>query len=576
MSKTGIKRGRKPAVTLLDPNHIVGVNITEEDLQLFRLAITRHYHTRKKNPLKYAYDRMIYEFYNIGYVYENGIKVPILPPSETLPRFEQFKYYYYKERKVRESLKKRYGERNFNLTKRSATGNASARAFGPGSEYEIDATIGNYHLVHSLNRLNIGKPIVYYVKDVFSRLVAGFSVGMNHMSWRTGIIALENASTNKADYCAQFGINMTIEEWPSLYLPRRLLADRGEFESDYVEDCIENLGVAISNTPPYRGDFKPFVEHFRIMDNRARMVPGRVEKGVPERGEKDYRLDAKLSLEAYTQIIIYLIREYNHSILPDYPLDQDMVKAGLVPTPINLWNWGMKHRYVGLHDKPKDIIRLNLLPDGVASVTYDRGIYFRKMGLGYTCKMAIEEGWFEKARNSGVWTIKIKYDPRNLDYIYLPGVDGLNFIKCDLLPQYHQHFKGLSEREVEILHISERANIQQSQTERQALKSETFAAIDPIIDKETKITDALRDPDLSKAEIFRMTDENRLDQKSKSQVIWKLGEEAEVKANRKVVPFRQEEPNDQATDKLVSKEEEDEIFALLKKEIDRRKKDETN
>ena len=68
------------------------------------------------------------------------------------------------------------------------------------------------------------------------------------------------------------------------------------------------------------------------MDNRARMVPGRVEKGVPERGEKDYRLDAKLSLEAYTQIIIYLIREYNHSILPDYPLDQDMVKAGLVPT----------------------------------------------------------------------------------------------------------------------------------------------------------------------------------------------------------------------------------------------------
>ena len=210
---------------------------------------------------------MIYEFYNIGYVYENGIKVPILPPSETLPRFEQFKYYYYKE--IRESLKKRYGERNFNLTKRSATGNASARAFGPGSEYEIDATIGNYHLVHSLNRLNIGKPIVYYVKDVFSRLVAGFSVGMNHMSWRTGIIALENASTNKADYCAQFGINMTIEEWPSLYLPRRLLADRGEFESDYVEDCIENLGLFLILRLIEEILNHLLSKDFRIMDNRS-------------------------------------------------------------------------------------------------------------------------------------------------------------------------------------------------------------------------------------------------------------------------------------------------------------------
>ena len=167
------------------------------------------------------------------------------------------------------------------------------------------------------------------------------------------------------------------------------------------------------------------------------------------------------------------------------------------------------------------------------------------MGLGYTCKMAIEEGWFEKARNSGVWTIKIKYDPRNLDYIYLPGVDGLNFIKCDLLPQYHQHFKGLSERKLKYS-ISLNGLIYNRVRLSEALKSETFAAIDPIIDKETKITDALRDPDLSKAEIFRMTDENRLDQKSKSQVIWKLGEEAEVKANRKVVPFRQEEPNDQA------------------------------
>ncbi|WP_219834242.1 Mu transposase C-terminal domain-containing protein [Paenibacillus sp. R14(2021)] len=569
-SKTGIKRGRKSAITLLDPTRVVGVNITEEDLQLFRIAIARHYHTRKRNPLKYAYDRMIDELYNIGYFYENGIKKPVLPPSGQLPRFEQFKYYYYKERKVKEALKKRFGERNFNLRMRAATGNATERAHGPGFEYEIDATIGTFHLVHSLNRLNVGKPITYYSKDVFSRLVSGFSIGFENISWRTAIISLENASVDKVKFCADYGIEITSEEWPSLYLPRRLLADRGEFESDYVEDLIENLGVDVSNTPPYRGDFKPFIEqHFRIMDSRARpMLPGGVEKGVPERGEKDHRLDAKLSLEAYIQIMILLIREYNHSILPDYPMDQDMVRAGLVPTPINLWNWGMKHRYVGLHSKPEDIIRLNLLPNAVASVTYDKGIYFRKLKLGYTCDKAIEEGWFEKARNRGAWRLKITYDPRNDNHIYIPDKDGLGFIKCNLLPQYAKHFGGLSEREVEILHIAERANIQESMTVQKDLKANTIAEVSKIIENETKITDALRDPDLSKAELIRQTDENRLDQKARSQVVWELGE---VGAEPKgvVIPFR-------GMNQVERKDDDDEIYNILMSEINRRNTNETS
>jgi putative transposase len=581
-SKTGIKRGRKPAVTVLDPENIVGVNITEEDLQLFRLAIKRHYHTRKKNPLIYVYNRMLNEFYNIGYVYKDGVKVPVLPPSEILPRFEQFKYYYYKERKLKDTLIKRFGERNYNLNKRPATGNATARAFGPGAEYEIDATIGNFHLIHSLNRLNIGKPITYYVKDVYSRLVAGVSIGLNNISFREGIVSLENASTDKVEFCKQYGITMSAEEWPSRYLPRRLLADRGEFESNYVEDCIENLGVNVSNTPPYRGDFKPFVEqHFRIMDNRTRpLVPGGVEKSVPERGEKDYRLDAKLSIEAYTQIIIHLIREYNHTILTDYPMDQDMVREGLVPTPINLWNWGMKHRYVGLNDKPKDIIRLNLLPNASASVTFDNGIYFRKWRAGYTCDVAKNNGWFEKARNSGSWSVKITYDPRSVNHIYLPEPDGSGFIKCELLPQYAQHFGNLCERELEILQISERANVQLSQTEQQGIKSETLANIDNIIESETKLTDAIRDPDLSRAAIIRQTAENRMDQKNRSQVIWELGKEEEnkIETDGKVIPFRRDQVDEHNTDKVLMQGggENDDIYELLMNEIKRRNDDEEN
>jgi len=576
-STTGIKRGRKSAITLLDPERIVGVNISEEDRQIFRVAIIKYYHTRKKNPLQYAYDRMIPEFYNKGCVIENGVEVPILPPSEELPRFEQFKYYYYKERSVKEALKKRYGERNYNLTKRAATGNATSKASGPGSEYEIDATIGNYHLVHTLNRRNIGRPVTYTCKDVFSRLVTGFHIGINNISWRSAIIALENASTDKVEFCARYGINITSEEWPSLYLPRRLLADRGEFESNYVEDLIENLGVVVSNTPPYRGDFKPFVEqYFRTLDRRqAPHVPGYVEDGVPERGEKDYRMDAKFALDAYIQINILIINAYNHSILPDYPMDQDMVRAGLVPTPINLWNWGMKHRYVGLHDKPSDLIKLNLLPNATASVTYDKGIYFKKRKLGYTCNLAEENHWYEKARNRGVWPVKITYDPRNLNHIYLPDVNGLGFTKCDLLPQYAQHYGNMSEREVEVLQVIERANIQEEQTVQQAMSSTNFAKIDALVEKETQLTDSLRDQDLSRAEMIRQTNANRKDQLSISQTSWELGG-----GGSKTKPFNEEDSvgyqSDDNDDSCINEDEDGDIYKLLNLDIQRRSGNEAN
>jgi hypothetical protein len=37
----------------------------------------------------------------------------------------------------------------------------------------------------------------------------------------------------------------------------------------------------------------------------------------------------------------------------------------------------------------------------------------------YTCARAINERWFDRARLRGQWTIKVAYDPSNLDLVYL-------------------------------------------------------------------------------------------------------------------------------------------------------------
>lgn len=544
-SKTGMKRGRKPSILRVLPQKELGVNVDEEMKKIFRLAIKLHYTNTRKNPLKFAYDRMIEQFFHIGYENKDNMDVPVIPPIEELPTLGQFKYYYYKDRNLKEDLLKREGERNFQLKNRAAIGNAGLRANGPGAVYEIDATIGDFQLVHSINRKPIGKPIIYFVKDVFSRMVSGLYIGTENPSWVGGMLAFENASTDKVEFCKEFGINITSEEWPCMHLPRSFTADRGEFEGYNADRLTNMLGVRADNTPPYRGDFKPFIEqHFRIMNTKTKpIIPGVVTKKVKERGDKDSRLNAVLTIKEFTKIIILLVLEYNNSIVDQYPLDRDMIENKLVPTPLNLWNWGMQHRYVGLHVKTRDQIRLALMPRGIATITHDNGIFFNKKKLGYTCDVAIQEGWFEKARQKR-WKVPISFDPRNQKYIYLLKENKFEYIPCQLLPQYEAYEK-LYDEEIELTQLTVEAQNYFAQSEINNIKAATMSEVIKTVKEGIDNTEKLRGDYYSNNELLKGTKENRKDQKERERVetSWVLDQTQKNSTESNVIPFTKNENN---------------------------------
>ena len=111
-------------------------------------------------------------------------------------------------------------------------------AFGPGSLYQIDATIVDLYLVSSFNRTCIiGRPVLYLVVDVFSRMIVGMSVLLEGPSWVGAMLALDCAMSDKVSFCAQYGIEITSEQWNCHHLPKAILADRGEFES-YNADTL--------------------------------------------------------------------------------------------------------------------------------------------------------------------------------------------------------------------------------------------------------------------------------------------------------------------------------------------------
>jgi len=436
------KRGRPlkmPAEKDLSP----GINIDEDLKEKIRTSIDLFYRDRKRRSLKETYYLMLEKFFSDRYLV-NGKEIIKVWPAGRIPSYAQFFYWYRKETSFEKDFIPRYGNNAFNLMYRELTGNTSSRVFGPGSCYQIDATVADVYLVSILNRNKIiGRPVVYAVIDVYSRLFTGIYVGLEGPSWIGAMMALDNVVSDKVEFCKQYGIEITHEDWPCDCLPEAILADRGEFEGYNVEGLVNNLNIRIENTPPYRGDLKPVVERqFRTINEKIKhSAPGAVQKQFRERGGRDYRYDAALNLKEFTAIIIHLVLNHNKSIIPNYPREQALIMDDVPPKPLELWKWGLKNRACGLVRRDRDIVRLNLLPKGKATITR-QGIRFRR--LFYGCDLAFDEKWFVNPKHR---SLEIAFDPRNIDNIYILSSNGPGYEKCYLLDK-SSTYKGLSMEEV--------------------------------------------------------------------------------------------------------------------------------
>ena len=69
--------------------------------------------------------------------------------------------------------------------------------------------------------------------------------------------------------------------------------------------------------------FKGIVERkFLTLNGKIKQkTPGAIQKEYRER-DRDYRLDATLSLKEFTAIIITLVLHHNHKIIDKYPMEK--------------------------------------------------------------------------------------------------------------------------------------------------------------------------------------------------------------------------------------------------------------
>lgn len=269
----------------------------------FDAAIRKYYFSSKKFSLRAVYEMLVLESYtgSDGSIQTNA------------PSWQSFRSYFYSRRyhKLERKVIAREGLGEYQRNHRPAFGSATAWRPQVGS-YQMDATVGNVYLVSRLDRKTvIGRPIIYLAVDTATQLIAGIYVGLD--SGEQAVMScLANAVEDKRDFCRRHGLTVSKSQWPNFGVPREIISDRGrEFTGTRMQELSRRYGVELQSLPPYRPDLKALVERtFGLLQEKyAPLLRGRgyIEEAAQERYSVDYRSQAVLTLEEFTQIVLHCV-----------------------------------------------------------------------------------------------------------------------------------------------------------------------------------------------------------------------------------------------------------------------------
>ncbi|MEK5357912.1 Mu transposase C-terminal domain-containing protein [Paenibacillus sp. FSL L8-0709] len=489
--------------------------ITDDIKRLFRISLEKFYYSAKRPTLRRAYEQMIAEYFASERKVEGG-SVPIVEIGKAIPTLGQFRYWFNKWRMkdIKKEVSTREGPRKYHQQYKPVLGTTQQDVDAPALVYQIDATILDITIVSTFQRSKIlGRPTFYLTICGYSHMITGYHLTLDPPSWEGAMMSLICACESKVDLCKRFGIEIREEEWPSVGLPQYLLADRGELISGKALSMIEHLNIGVMNTPPFFPMWKPLVErYFGIIQHHATpSLPGAVYKDAKDRGVRDNRITASLTLDEINKIILKFILHYNNQhYLSDYIRTTHQIEENVSPIPIKLWNYGIKHKSGKLRQVSPDILRFNMLPSEKATV-YANGIKWR--GMLYSCETALKEKYFIRARMNGSFKCDVSFDPRNVSQIYL-RLGRNEYDVCYLLESQARYKDQTLDDIIYLLEAEQQDQVTAADKELGSRIS-LAAEIDAIVKEAVAKTKAESKPE-SKAKKLRDIRENRRQEKDRN------------------------------------------------------------
>lgn len=393
--------------------------------KIFRWALNRYYYTSQRQTLEMAYRMML----KAKFCDEHGKLV------SKYPSYWQFRYYFRQHRSWITEIISREGLTEYQRNYRPFTGSVQTYSGNIGV-FMTDATEADIYIVSRLSRKSVGRPIVYTMVDAYSQLITGVHVGLESTSHALRLLLL-NTCSDKVGYCQRYGYSITDDKWPASHLPQKIITDRGsEFTSGVMANLCATYGIEVDTLPAYRPDLKGPVEKlFDILQNIYKPLlkgKGVIEPDFQQRGAQDYRRQGVLDIEQFTQVLLRCVVHYNtQTVLGSFVRTPEMVEADIPAIPAEIWRHCLP-TYSG-RDMRNDIaiLRQALLPRADARITQKGLVVF---GLSYVNPAYKEH--FVSAGVVGTVSVRIAYDPENLDTVWLPAKE--DFIPFSLTTLQYQ------------------------------------------------------------------------------------------------------------------------------------------
>lgn len=320
-----------------------GVVLTDEIIGYFEEALN-DYKSGRQKTIRSSFDYMNLRHFTRTELVNGVASVVLLPVSER-PTLGQLYYYIEKHltQQEKDLIKTSVAEQRNN--KRLIISDSLDGVCGPGDMVEIDACEADVSLVSTFDsNQTIGRPVVYFMIDVYTRVILAVSVAFDNNSVLGVTNLFLNLADDKREYCSRFGMGFdTPAMWPSNIIPRRLRVDRGsEFKSKEFDRICNELGIEKQIVSGASGSLKGIVEQsFHQMHSRQNVHLenyGLIEK----RYDSAHHKEATLNIEQYTKMVINFVLMHNQQYDENYHLTREMIEQKVKPIPAELWAYGIK------------------------------------------------------------------------------------------------------------------------------------------------------------------------------------------------------------------------------------------
>ena len=461
-----------------------GVVLTNDIRTFFEEAL-KDYKSGRHKSIRSAFDKMNLMHFTKTEIVDGKQMMVLLPVSER-PTYRQFSYYFKTNLTTQEKDLIKTSALEQRNNKRLLVSDSLLGVNGPGDLVEIDACEVDISLVSAIDpSKTVGRPVVYFMVDVYSRIILAVSVAFDNNS----MLGLSNLFLNLADdkqkYCERYGICYENKDiWPSYIIPNRVRVDKGaEFRSKEFERICNELGIERNIVLPGCGSLKGIVEQsFRqlhLKQNHHLENHGLIEK----RHDSKHHNEAMLNVEEYTKMVISFILTHNQQCLTNYPLTKDMILKKVQPVPALLWKYGVNNGFVPRPIPSMEQYLLNLMTPINAKVSR-KGISHKELYYLNTEDRKLAREMFDAGNKRK--DFEARMDMRDVGAIYYIRDNKLIVAKLNPLIQGNAEYAGMTMKQYEDFRKGKKELLAAGKVNNEELSAFNYAMNNAIVEESTK------------------------------------------------------------------------------------------